>query len=153
MTWVIILLLVIGVLLLMLEIFVIPGTSVAGIAGGALIFYSIWQSYSTFGSKIGTIMLIGSVFLIGFAVYLTFKLGTWERVSLKTAIDGKVNTIDENLIKIDDQGTTVSRLAPSGKALINEQIAEVHTFGEFIDENVEIKVISLKDNKIYVTLK
>jgi membrane-bound ClpP family serine protease len=57
------------------------------------------------------------------------------------------------VIKDGDSGKSVSRLAPSGKAIINNEIVEVHTFGEFIDQEVEITVISVKDNKIFVTLK
>jgi membrane-bound ClpP family serine protease len=56
-------------------------------------------------------------------------------------------------IKVGDEGTSVSRLAPSGKALINNEIIEVHTFGEFIDQEKELTVISVKENKITVTLK
>ena len=35
----------------------------------------------------------------------------------------------------------------------NNEIIEVHTFGEFIDQEKELIVISVKENKIIVTLK
>jgi membrane-bound ClpP family serine protease len=86
-------------------------------------------------------------------LYFSFKAGTWKRMALKTSIDSRMDQLEGIIIKEGDSGNTVSRLAPSGKALINNEIVEVHTFGEFIDQEVEITVLSVKDNKIFVTLK
>jgi hypothetical protein len=74
-------------------------------------------------------------------------------MALKTTVDGKMDQLEGVDIKEGDSGITVSRLAPSGKAMINSSIVEVHTFGEFIDQEQEISVKSIKDNKIIVTLK
>jgi membrane-bound ClpP family serine protease len=74
-------------------------------------------------------------------------------MALKTTVDGKMDQLEGITIKEGDTGTSVSRLAPSGKAMINNDIVEVHTYGEFIDQDNEIIVISVKDNKIIVTLK
>ncbi|MDD3737879.1 MAG: hypothetical protein PHP31_01105 [Lentimicrobiaceae bacterium] len=155
MSWLLIVisLIILGILLLMLEIFVLPGTTVAGIAGTILIIYAIWKSYSVLGSTNGTIMLISTLVLLGVFAYLTYRFGNWKKVALKTSLDGKVNENELDDINVDDEGVAISRLAPSGKALINDKICEVHTYNEFIDQDSEIKVINKEDNKIYVTLK
>lgn len=154
MSWLlIILLIVLGVLFLLLEILVIPGTTVAGIVGFGLLFVGIWQAYASKGIMEGHITLGCTLVITLVTLYYSFKAGTWKRMALKTTVDGKMDQLEGVEIKEGDAGTTVSRLAPSGKAMINNSIVEVHTFGEFIDQEQEISVKSIKDNKIIVTLK
>ena len=154
MSWLlIILLIVLGVLFLLLEILVIPGTTFAGIVGFVLVFVGLWQAYASKGIVEGHITLGATLVVTVVTLYYSFKAGTWKRMALKTTVDGKMDQLDGLSIKEGDTGTTVSRLAPSGKAMINNDIFEVHTYGEFIDQENEIIVISVKDNKIIVTTK
>ena len=154
MSWLlIILLIVLGVLFLLLEIIVIPGTTFAGIVGFVLVFVGLWQAYASKGIVEGHITLGATLVVTVVTLYYSFKAGTWKRMALKTTVDGKMDQLDGLSIKEGDTGTTVSRLAPSGKAMINNDIVEVHTYGEFIDQENEIIVISVKDNKIIVTTK
>lgn len=154
MSWLlIILLIVLGVLFLLLEILVIPGTTFAGIVGFVLVFVGLWQAYASKGIVEGHITLGATLVVTVVTLYYSFKAGTWKRMALKTTVDGKMDQLDGLSIKEGDTGTTVSRLAPSGKAMINNDIVEVHTYGEFIDQENEIIVISVKDNKIIVTTK
>ena len=154
MSWLLIILLIfLGVVFLLLEVLVIPGTTVAGIIGFAMIFVGLWQSYASKGIMEGHITLGSTLVVTVVTLYFSFKAGTWKKMALKTSIDSKMDQLEGIMIKEGDLGNTVSRLAPSGKALINNEIVEVHTFGEFIDQEVEITVISVKDNKIFVTLK
>jgi membrane-bound ClpP family serine protease len=154
MSWLLIIILIfLGVVFLLLEVLVIPGTTVAGILGFAMIFVGLWQAYASKGIMEGHITLGSTLVVTALTLYFSFKAGTWKRMALKTSIDGKMDQLEGIIIKEGDSGNTVSRLAPSGKALINNEIVEVHTFGEFIDQEVEITVISVKDNKIFVTLK
>jgi membrane-bound ClpP family serine protease len=154
MSWLLIILLIfLGVVFLLLEVLVIPGTTVAGIIGFAMIFVGLWQSYASKGIMEGHITLGSTLVVTVVTLYFSFKAGTWKKMALKTSIDSKMDQLEGIMIKEGDLGNTVSRLAPSGKALINNEIVEVHTYGEFIDQEVEITVISVKDNKIFVTLK
>lgn len=154
MSWLLIIILIcLGVVFLLLEVLVIPGTTVAGIVGFAMIFVGLWQAYASKGIMEGHITLGLTIVITAVTLYFSFKAGTWKRMALKTSIDSRMDQLEGIIIKEGDSGNTVSRLAPSGKALINNEIVEVHTFGEFIDQEVEISVISVKDNKIFVTLK
>ncbi len=153
MSWLlIVILIVLGILFLLLEILVIPGTTFAGIAGFVLLFVSIWQAYASKGTIEGHLTLLATLLVTAISLYFSFKAGTWKQMALNTTVDGKMDQLDGILIKEGDTGSSVSRLAPAGKALINNDIVEVHTFGEFIDQEIEIKVISVKDNKIFVTV-
>lgn len=149
MSWsVIIPLIVFGLLMVMLEIFVLPGL-VVGIIGGLVVVFGIYQSYASYGSMAGHITLLSTVavFIIGMIVF--FKSGTWKKVALGDVIDSKMNTIEKEL-NPGDKGKSISRLAPMGKALINNEYYEVSTNGEFIDENQEITVIKVEGSKILV---
>jgi len=154
MSWLLIIMLIaLGVLFLLLEILVIPGTTLAGILGFGLVFVGLWQAYASKGIVEGHITLGATLVVTVIALYYSFKAGTWKRMALKTASDGKMDQLDGIVIKEGDTGTSVSRLAPAGKAMINSNIVEVHTYGEFIDQENEIIVISVRDNKIIVTTK
>jgi membrane-bound ClpP family serine protease len=153
MSWLlIIILIVLGILFLLLEILVIPGTTLAGIVGFGLLFAGIWQAYASKGTMEGHIVLGSTIVITLVTLYYSFKAGTWRRMALKTTVDGKMDQLEGIDINTGDMGVTVSRLAPSGKALINNEIVEVHTYGEFIDQDKEVRVISVKENKIIVTL-
>ncbi|MCD6661130.1 MAG: hypothetical protein LT105_13285 [Lentimicrobium sp.] len=149
----IIILIVAGLLFLLLEVMVIPGTTVVGVAGFALIAFSVYESYHVFGTPTGHFILLGTIFFTILTIYLSLKSKTWNRIMLKTEVDGRVNEIDENVVKAGDSGITVSRLSPSGKAIINDEYFEVHTNGEFIDQETEVVVTQLFDNKIFVKRK
>jgi membrane-bound ClpP family serine protease len=151
MTWTIIaVIIIVGFLFLLLEILVLPGTSVSGIIGFVLLGIGIWQAYAVYGGLAGTITLIGTLLLSLVALFVALKSRTWRRAALNKNIDGKVNIIDNTRIKPGDKGKTVSRLAPMGKAMINGEYYEVKTTGEFLDPETDIEVVKIEFNKIYV---
>lgn len=149
----IIILIVAGLLFLLLEVLVIPGTTVVGIAGLGLIVFSVWEAYHLFGSSTGHLVLAGTVVMTIIVSVVALKSNTWNRLMLKTNISGKVNEIDVEKIQAGNTGKTVSRIAPSGKAVFNNEFFEVHTNGDFIDQETEVVVSHLIDNKIFVKRK
>lgn len=145
----IIVLILVGLLLITLEIVVLPG-AIAGIIGGILLAVGIWQSYVVYGTVVGNIVLISSVVVCILLLVFLMRSKTWRFFGLKTEIDSKVNTIDEDVLPIGAKGIAVSRLAPTGKALINGQMVEVHTVNEFVNENEEIEIVKIEGYKITV---
>lgn len=144
---------VIGLIFLALEILVIPGVGVAGIIGFILIAIGVWQAYAGHGMVAGHLVLGGTFIFTVLTLVLSLRGKTWRRFALSTAIDSKVNLIDEAKIKPGDTGKSVSRLAPMGKALINEEFYEVSTNGDFIDPQTEIVVLKIEYNKVIVKRK
>ena len=142
-----------GFLFLLLEILVLPGTGISGIIGFALIAIGIWQAYAILGIRAGTFVLIGSVILSIVSLSVALKSGTWKKASLSSSINSRVNVVETDKVKVGDSGRTVSRLAPMGKALINDIYWEVRSNGALIDERSEVEVIKIENNKIIVKLK
>ncbi len=151
MSWTIItILILIGLLFIVLEILVIPGQGVLGVIGLIVMTVGIWQTYKAYGSLTGHIVLASSLVLSVVALILSLRSKTWKKMMLNSEIDGKVNLVDPSKIKVGDMGKSISRLAPAGKALIHKEYYEVHTYGEFVDQNIKIEVVSIEQNKIFV---
>ena len=147
-TTLLIIVLILGVILLALEIVALPG-GVAGVFGAGLIAFGVWMSYGLYGSKVGTIILLCSVALCVLALIILMKAKTWKRFSLNEECDSKVNQL-EPAVKIGTRGTTISRLAPTGKALIDGQPVEVHAVNKFIDPDHPSEVVAIEGYRIDV---
>jgi len=149
----IIALIALGIVLILLEFFVVPGITVAGIGGLLLLISGVALSYSKYGTPDGHYLLAGTVIALIFILSIAFKSKTWKRISLNVAIDSKAKEDLSLIINKGDTGTTVSRLAPAGTILINDKLVEAESRSGFIDENEEVEVIKIKFNKIIVKLK
>ena len=145
----IVIVLAVGLTLLTLEIVALPG----GIAGGIgilMLAFGIWWTYNKYGNTAGTCVLVGCVILT--IVFLAFllKSKTWKRFSLNEESDSKVNQVDTVAIQVGAKGKTVARLAPTGKALIDGQMVEVHAINKFIDPDRSVEVVAVEGYRIDV---
>lgn len=147
---VIIILILVGILMLLLEILVIPGTGVAGIIGFAVMIAGIWLAYTRINVQTGHIVLGVTLGVSIIGLLLALRSKTWNKAMLKTTIDGKVNKIDKGNLKVGDIGQTVSRCAPMGKAIFENKFFEVSAYSDFIDEDNKIEILKISGNKIFV---
>jgi len=146
-----ILLLVAGFLLLMLDLFVLPGTHVIGIIGVTALVYGIVRIFSDFGSTAGWIALVSVLAVCTVLVIWVVKTKSWKKAVLDDKLEAKVNVIDEQKVKVGDEGKAVSRLVPVGQATFAGEIFEVHSIDGFTDQKTPIKVVKIENNKIFVT--
>jgi membrane-bound ClpP family serine protease len=143
-------LILLGVVLFLMEVLVIPGVGFAGIGAFVLIAFGVFLSYQHYGNEIGNYTLFGSLmFFIGMTYY-ALRAKTWNRLSLNSAIESKVNVVEKNEIQTGDEGTTVSRLAPMGKVMVNGKIYEGKSLGEYVAEKTNIVVIKVNESNIIV---
>lgn len=145
----IIIFIVLGVLLTIIEIVILPGSTFAGI--GALIMFALglYFSYSTYGTTIGNYVLAGTILFLIIAIGFALRANTWKRFMLNTNVDGVANTIETD-IKVGDTGISVARLNPMGKVLVNNEYYEAKVINEMIDPNVEIVVVKITGNTLIV---
>jgi membrane-bound ClpP family serine protease len=154
MAWAIIISLIIaGLVFILLELLVIPGTGILGIIGLGLIVFSIWSAYTHHSNLYGHYTLAATLVVSVLSVVLAIKSKTWNKAMLQENIEGKTNVFEKDAVKVGDTGVAISRLNPMGKALINNDYYEVNARGAFIDQEQEITVIKVEGNKIYVKLK
>jgi membrane-bound ClpP family serine protease len=76
----------------------------------------------------------------------------WKKITLDDKLESKVNVIDEQKIKVGDEGNTVSRLAPTGHASFAGETFEVQSIDGFIDPKTPIKVVRIEASKILVAI-
>lgn len=148
-TALIIIFIALGIIFLLLEIFFLPGTTIAGIFGGLCLSIAIWIAFTYVGTVAGWYTVIGSAFVFAISVYLFIKVGVMDKVSLKAEIRSTVEGKDTS-IKAGDTGKSLSRLAPMGNAQINGKITEVKSLKGFIDADVDIEVISADKQEVLV---
>jgi len=152
MSWIIIFGLILsGLILLILELLVVPGTTVVGVVGFILMAVGIWFSYTNYGTTAGSLALVSTGIISVTAVYYSLKSNTWERAKLHASVDSKVNT-EADKLNVGDIGQTISRINPMGKAVFNHEFYEVSSFGELIDEEKEIKIVDIVGSKITVVI-
>lgn len=145
---------VLGILFLLIEIFLLPGISIAGIAGAIFLVGGIIYSYMFLGSTAGNISLAASAVALGLTFFGLLKSKSLDRISLNTNIDAKVDNSYLLKIAAGDTGVAISRLNPIGKILVNDIIAEGKSFdGEFIEENTEIVVTKVETYNVLVKRK
>jgi membrane-bound ClpP family serine protease len=149
----IVLLILLGILLILVELLIIPGITVAGIGGFLLIAGGIFCGYYFHNTTTGNYILLGSTVTMILLLVLALKLKTWQRFGLQSTIDGRVSGIDKETLKSGDTGKTVSRLAPIGKALIHDKLYEVRSDGSYINNNSDIIITRIEGNKIFVEPK
>lgn len=143
-------LIVVGIVFFIIELFLIPGISLAGIAGTVFLGGGVYYAYSQISSSAGHLALAASIFLLGIAIWIFFRSNALEKMSLKAEIKGKNDPLENVEIKIGDKGISQSRLAPMGKVKVNGHIVEAKTNDDFIDPGVEIVVLQVFNTNILV---
>lgn len=147
----IIFLILAGFLFLILEFFVFPGITVAGIGGLVLVTTGVFIGYQKFGAPTGNAILAITIFAFLIVLALALRGKTWNKLALKTAITANVETVSETTIHSGDKGITITRLNPIGKARINNEEVEAHCPGKFVDPKTPVEVVGVF--KTYVVVK
>ena len=160
----------IGIVLIALEVFVIPGFGVAGIAGiscvvMALIFVMIDNDFFNFdyvpSGELGTAAVVVFAGMLG-AMVLIFSLGyrfTESKMFSKVALMGEQRKSDgytSSFYTTDlmgKEGVVFSTLRPSGRVEIDGEIYDAYTRGEYVEKGKKITVISQEGTSLKVRSK
>ncbi len=155
----------IGVLLVLAEIFVIPGFGVAGVSGIVLVVGSLlaalignvglqFPSTEALASAAITmavtlILLIVMIFSVGRYMPRSERFNKLVLAPELTSISGytSADTV-ENLVGAT--GVTVTPLRPSGTAEINGERVDVIAASEFIPSGTSIRVVSARGSRVEV---
>ncbi len=175
MTWEIAII-VIGVLLLAVELFVIPGFGVAGVLGFILIFAGLILSfippepgrlpgdwfrlpslpetyeYLRRGLISMTVGLTGA--LVGMVILARYlpRIPVAGRLVSPNPTHAQVQMVDyyEGKVTVGDIGVVEGSLRPAGKARFGENLLDVVSQGEYITNGQRVQVIERRGNRIVV---
>ena len=143
-------LLVAGLLLFAVEVFLIPGISLAGIASAISMLYAIYYSFIHIGMMGGAITIAVSLLGIAGLTWWFMRSKTVDKLSLKKTLDYTPNPLEGVDLKVGDKGITTTRLTLIGKVDFAGHLLEVQSADGFIDEKTKVEVTSIKDNRIFV---
>lgn len=164
---------VIGIILVALEIFVIPGFGIAGVLGVVAIFLSLVLSlinnvnFNFDGVELNGIGVAVTTVIVGIfggfiiSLYLGNKVfssnsGPFRNMALKSVqnvSDGFVS-VETSLFKLKGKtGIAQTVLRPGGKILINGEVYDAVAENGFIEKETPIFVTRIESAQLYVDLQ
>ena len=147
---IIIALIVAGLLLFAVEVFLVPGITLAGIASGISLLYAIYYAFHNVDTQTGFIPLaIVVAGIIGVTIWF-MRSKTVDRLSLKKTLDYKPQPLKGTNIQVGNTGTSLTRLTLIGNAEINGHIVEVQSADGFIEERTPVRVVRIDNSTVYV---
>lgn len=139
-----------AILLLLVELFLIPGLSLAGLAAGGCFVYANYYAFTHLGTAGGAVTLVVSLLACIAALVGFMRSKTLDRIALKRNITSKVENPAASSVKVGDHGVATTRLALIGYAEINGAIIEVKSTGELLDADTPLIVKRIVDGTILV---
>jgi len=158
-----ILMFIAGVVLILLEIFVIPGFGIAGISGIVLVFVSLFLSlvgsdpfidYEMISTaiiqlSISLVAALGLIFILArflpkTTVFNKFILSDSEQSDKGFSSHHKTSEL------IGAEGVALTTLRPSGTAEINGKRVDVVTDSEYVEKGKKIKVLAVEGIRVVV---
>ncbi|KAA6320761.1 hypothetical protein EZS27_029507 [termite gut metagenome] len=147
---IIIVLIIFAIVLLLVEVFLIPGISLAGIAAICCMIYANYYAFVHLGNVGGGITLAVSLAAGLSSLVLFMRSKMLDKVALTENIVSTVGTPAEEKVKPGDTGVCVTRLALIGQAEINGLVMEVKSIDGFLDEKTPIVVNRITEGLILV---
>lgn len=149
----VILFMAIGIAFLLLELFIIPGISIGGIAGFAFVAAAVGYAFATLGTTAGFVTLACGVLAMGVSIWIFMRSRTLDKMSLDAEVSGTVDAPKDTQVTVGQYGITVSRLAPIGTARFDNTTIEVKSVEGLIDPNTEVEVVAASGESISVKRK
>lgn len=144
------LLLLFGLLFVAVEVIFIPGTTLVGFVGLALLTVGIWMGYRDFGTPLGHYALLAVAVVAGLIVYVGLRPKNMSKLALNTVNNATVRDVRRPDVALGTVGRTLSALRPAGTALFGEERREVVTRGEFVASGSDVRVLGIEQNRIVV---
>jgi len=143
-------LIILGIFFMIVEVYLIPGISIAGILGVACMAGGIFLAYLHLGSTGGTLTLTASLIVLALGLYWFFRSKTLDKMALKSEINSKTEPFQGLNVSVGDTGMTISRLGPIGKVLIHGKTIEGRSENQMIDANTPIIVTEVGTYNVLV---
>lgn len=156
--WEQLLFLSVGLALIALEVFVIPGFGIAGVAGIALVVLSLSTSLFGDGASWKTIALAASRVMIasavaagGFLVLMQFlpRLPGSRKLVLEAGFSGDGRDA-AGVLQEGAAGTSLTPLRPAGIAQFGDRRVDVVSLGGFVDAGQAVEIVRDEGHRVVV---
>jgi len=155
--WLDLLLMILGIILIFVEIFILPGFGITGGAGiiclltGIILIiirhpiYPPLQALDKAGKMLFSSFMVTTILFLVSLKFLS-KSKAWKNIVLESSSDSKLKPPKV----IQEEGEAISDLHPAGKAKFGDRIYDVETEGEYINKGEKIKISARIGNIIKV---
>ena len=151
-----ILLILVGLGLIALEVYVVPGLGVVGFAGGGSIIAGVIYSFVVIGPAGGVAAALGSMVVGGGMFYLMWESGAWERfvlaADLRRDTEADAREHDARSKYLGRAAVAVTPLRPGGIVEVDGERVEVQTEGEFIASGSEVRIVAMDRRRFFVRM-
>lgn len=154
--WIAVALAVAGLVLLILEIFVVPGFGICGVLGIASIIGAVVCAAPSV--TVAMLQIAIAVVVSILLVIISLKCGrtrrVWSRLILKdsTSTEGGYVSQPTSINQlVGKEGVALTDLRPSGAALLDGKRTDVLTEGEFIRRGTAVRVIKVDGSSVVVS--
>ena len=159
-------LVMLGAILIIVELFIIPGTGIIGVAGfvsfgaGFLLLVTgsslgdterrlTHEAVTSFGLQFVATALVGIGTIIVLSKYFP-QIGPGRRLML-AAPEGEVMTaVPAPTVPIGSHGTAASDLRPAGSAIFDGEHVDVVSDGRFVASGTEVAVVAIEGAQVMV---
>lgn len=149
-------LVLVGLGLIAVEVYLVPGFNVVGVFGFVVILFAIGFAFSEAGFSGGLSTIVGTVVVGGGLFYWMWTSGAWDRfilaTNLKTDESSRARESEHRAKYLGKTGTAVTPLRPTGVAEIAGERIEVVTEGEFIASGSRVRVVAMDRRRFFVRL-
>jgi membrane-bound serine protease (ClpP class) len=146
-------LILLGLALVLAEVYLAPGVSVLGVAGVIVAAAGVGYAFVE-GGAVGGLGALAGTFITGaFLFGILWKLGAWERFILRDAIGRDDDERGASRARfIGREGVALSPLRPTGVAEIDGERVEVCSDGAFIAAGSAIEVVAIDRTRCLVRM-
>lgn len=166
-SWVL-LLFITGIILVVLEIFVIPGFGVCGILGITAVIIAMaaammpsggqWLDKTLMSQVIAPVLTVftGLLMSIGLVAWLTSRHGPKfirRHSELMKSLDNAEGYIGVDMSPatfVGNHATTVTDMRPAGKIKIGDKIYDAVSTGDFIEAGSRVKIVKYENAQLYI---
>jgi membrane-bound serine protease (ClpP class) len=156
--WVPAFIFIVGVVLLALEVFVIPGFTVTGVAGILAVFASLllafgWENIELAVNTVGIAIIVAAIAVVLLTIYVLPESKFMKKMILTTSNsneDGFSSHEQEKEDLLEKEGVVHTTLRPTGVVIIDNRRLDVVTEGDFIEKGERVKIIRIDGLRVIV---
>ena len=154
MSWLFVIILIfVGFVLLLVEIFLIPGVNIVGIVGFGSVVWGIYYAYVKLGTWPALSALIVSLIFGGVLIAIIARTRSWSRLILEAREDvseGFRSSSHELEKLVGQEGRALTPLRPAGTAEIGDRKVDVVTEGAFVERGTRVVVADVQGHRVIV---
>lgn len=145
---------IIGIVLILVEAFVIPGFGVAGIMGILSLGLGVMLGFGVGRLEEGVVVLfvaaIASTILIIILARFLPESNLFQRIELRAQLDNYHVSENYDTLK-GKEGVVLKTLRPAGIVEIDDEEYDAISRGTYIDKGVRVHVVKVEGNRIVVS--